>query len=69
MLFHIICEYNNSGLSSVDTFTVTQLTAEDGSDYTFLINPDSHYCTFNDLRQVIADQLKVPTDEVELEEI
>ncbi|MDH3360059.1 MAG: hypothetical protein OEL55_04235 [Desulfobulbaceae bacterium] len=69
MLFHIICEYSNSGLSSIDTFTVMQLTTEDGSDYSFLTDQSRHYCSFNDLRQEIATQLKVPVDEVELEEV
>ncbi|MDH3392645.1 MAG: hypothetical protein OEL66_01465 [Desulfobulbaceae bacterium] len=69
MLFHIICEYSNTGLSSVDTFTVVQLTAEDGSDYSFLAGQDRHYCSFTDLRQEIADQFKVPVEEIELEEV
>ena len=69
MVFHIICEYSNTGLSSIDTFTVTQLTTEDGTDYTFLTDQNRCFCSFDDLRQEIAEQLKVPAFEVELEEI
>lgn len=69
MLFHLICEYSNTGLSSIDTFTITQLTSEDGSDYSFLIGLDRHFCSFDDVRQEIATQLKVQVEEVELEEI
>lgn len=69
MLFHLICEYSSSDLSSVDTFSVVQLTTEDGSDYSFLSDQSRHYCSFNDLRQEIANQLKIPVEEVELEEI
>lgn len=69
MLFHLICEYSNPGLSSIDTFSVVQLTAEDGSDYSFLTDQSRHYLSFNDLREEIARQLQIPVDEIELEEI
>jgi len=66
MLFHIIFDDNSSFQSGLK---VVQLTSEDGTDYTFLLDYDKAYLAKADIISDIAAKLEVDAAEVELEEV
>lgn len=68
MTFFITCDYEAFG-SSGRTFQVILLQAEDGTDYTFLINQNTPYLALRDVKSDLAAKLDVDCDEIDLEEI
>ena len=68
MTFFISCDYETFS-SSGTSFQVIQLQAENGTDYTFLIDQNTPYINLQDVKSDIAAKLDVDFDEVELEEV
>ena len=68
MTFFISCDYEAFGRSG-GTFQVIQLQAENGTDYTFLIDQNNPYFSLEEVKSDIAAKLDVDCDEIEMEEI
>lgn len=68
MTFLITCDYEAFS-SSGRSFAVIQIQAEDGSDYSFLIDPSTPYFSLLEVKADMAAKLDVDADEIELEEV
>ena len=68
MLFFISCDYEAFSCNG-NSFQVIQLQAENGTDYTFLIDQNTPYFNLLEVKSDIAAKLDVDCDEIELEEI
>lgn len=68
--FHVHLDYETAErVGARGTFQVISITNEEDEDFTHLVDVGTHYPSLDTLQEDIAQKLKIPLEEVDLDEV